>query len=899
MPRVPGDVPQVPFQPTQMPGYAAPAVQPSQNFNPQQLQQLAAGVQDLGQASSRIGSAMQREELIAQQAQEQEQERQQARMQREQDRLDDAGAKEAINQFRTFAADKSSEYGRLTGKEAAEGLPKYLSDIDKYAEDLRKGLANDTQRKIFGDNSMLFGGEVRRKMSDYAYEQNSAYQKSTAAGAAVLDSRSYVESTVDEFEKDKKIRESNGAIPRTESIIDPKAYRASMEANIRWAMEGQPEEKIKVEIDNAVKALHSDTLEKFASKKHFAAINSYIDANESEIDPKVVMDYRKMAESTKASIDASKYAIALAGQFRNKNGYYGNEEHSVAMQSFDALYFSGNSGLSEETYKQVKAASRSLMEADSGIRNRIEAGLVDAALKQIEFQKSAQARESYSDWASSTSAALAFDASPVEGPDPEVIPIVADDAEQAERAFAASNPVLYAKLEAAGKLKELRDNFKGGGKSDPSAVAEIERNINDDPSFLSKYDIEKFDATYGLRLSPADYEMYRNKLASARGKSMESANVLSENSMNLMLNRSLLDHKLVIDLTGKVEDEDNEQDVAATKADIRHEWDRWSAEFSKRNSGKSPGREEFRDFLKSYWNDREVTGIDKRVSEFTDEDLSKVFVAHTDRISNKTYSSSLADIDDPLFDLAIARANKLNSELYAVESNKVVIARFATYAEAEAYKSSRIARERASNYGLSTQDLVVDKKPIVNTSKNSTDIGKIAMELLANGEYESAGDAGKFALTAPNTAKRTDAILTFYGGEKSNAAANDGIVGNTLSLAAASMSSLTYEEVKDVKKAGRISIESSFRKKVESLRDDIHNDQSVPSFEINQKTAMALTGLSFEKLKTIGAIKEQPNKAYDEMNVYEPVFKTTSKFNEMVKETYDYTVQSLNKNGYR
>ena len=166
-------------------------------------------------------------------------------------------------------------------------------------------------------------------------------------------------------------------------------------------------------------------------------------------------------------------------------------------------------------------------------------------------------------------------------------------------------------------------NLKGGGKSDPAAVAEIERNINDDPSFLAQYDIEKFDATYGLRLSLSDYEMYRNKLASARGKSMESANALGESSMNLMLNRSLLDHKLVIDLTGKVEDEDNEQNVAATKADIRHEWDRWSAEFSKRNSGKSPGREEFRDFLKSYWNDREVTGIDKRVSEFTDEDLSK------------------------------------------------------------------------------------------------------------------------------------------------------------------------------------------------------------------------------------------------------------------------------------
>lgn len=856
MPRVPGDAPQVSFQPTQMPGFAAPAVQPAQNFGPQQLQQLAGSLQDVGQASSRIGSAMQRQDAIEKEQAAREQERQAIIRQREQDRLDETSAGEAVNNFRMYAITKQTEFGKLEGKDAASQYSEYQKAITEYGDEIHKGLANPTQRQLYQSKRELFQFDTLNSMDVHAYKENKRYQSATSRSSAELNAQSYIDSTVESLTPSNESVASqymSGSLPR----IRPEVYKAAMESDIRASMDGQPEESIKVAINNATKQLHSNALEAITAKRDFDAVGKYVEKHEKEMDPKTVMDYRKIASSAKIDFDASKFAIQVANLYRAQDGFFGDEQHSIASQEVDNAYLSKRFKWSEQEYKAIKSALTSLKEADSGARSAARSDAISQANKLIDILKSPEARQSFFEWQSSQN-----DPSQASPPQPpKFFPITND--EGATDAFRQSDPVLHAKLDRLGLLDQLESKLKGGGNSDPNAIREIETEALRDPNFYAKYPIVKFAENYGLRLNSKDFNIHFDKMLAAQAKASESASALSASDQQIILNKALFDNG-VVDVNGK--DVDKNLPSYRVSANIKSKWSDFEIGYKQSNGGASPTVKDYKEFIKDFFDDSKVFGGGYKIGTTSPEDLGKVQVSFETRISGSPVKASAQfdKIDTELIATAQQSINDDNSTRWHVVINtskgKIRMpGKFATEKEATEHSTSNrvkyvIDQNKSSLGGI--ESISVEQDPYVDPIDDKVAIGQRALQIMVSGEYQVNGKPLNY-----DANRRSNFIATQYGAAKSSTNVPQGFLGNYFDFMTQPFRAgewMSWDETQKAYMESRLAEFDRAKKRIEGLRDDINSNRHNPSQRIDFATASMLTGYTEDELVSMGATVKVP-----------------------------------------
>jgi hypothetical protein len=911
MPRVPGDVPQVPFQPTQMPGFAAPTAQPTQDPFPQQLQQLAAGLQDVGQASSRIGSAVQRQAATEQEQAAREQERQKIIRQKEQDKLDETSASDAFNQFRIFVTPKRTEFGKLEGKDAASSYSKFVKEIADKGDEIEKGLANEMQRALFRKSRMLYELDVVNAMDVHAFQENRNYQANTRKSSAELNSQAYTESVMDSIKQKRadefqqKMADTYGiGLPKQSMRIQPEAYKSAMASDIREAMRGQPDEAIEVQVRSAFGVMHKNTLELLASKKEFEAISSYIDANEKEIDPKVVIDYRKMASSAKIDFDATKFAIQLSAKLREKDGFVREEDYSATMSYLDVFYDSKKSGWTEEQYKAIKSAMLSIKQADDGLRSKARSDAISEAKGLIDILKSPDARAAYAQGQSQAG----VDPN-VYGPTqrPAVVPIISD--ETAEDAFRQSFPVQYAKLERLGLLDDLKEHLAGGGKSDDNALREIETDSLKDPSYYAKYPLDQFAARYGLRLSTKDFNIHFDKILAAQAKAGEKASVLSTEDEGILLRKALIDNGIIDAASGK--DKDEEIPASSVSFNVKQKWSEFTAAYKQKNAGENPNRTEYKKFLDDFFQDAKVYGDQYKIGKQSAEDLDKTFVSFETSVGGqpKKFSAQFSKIDKSLVQMAQASIEDDNNKRFRVVVDTDIgpislYPRFATESQAVEFAGTQQARdlikEFESTSGRKAKAIYTDQDQYVDPQSDRVAVGQRALQIVANKGY--ASEDGTPLQYDSN--RRADFIATQYGSAKSEVGVPQGFLGNYFDFMTQPFKAGDWMSWDDAQKAYMQSKQVAFdamKARVETLRDDINSDNYNPGQIIDSKTASMLTGYTEEELINIGAatmVKRIVPTEFGTKTFNEPILKVGG-IAKYVKENYDLVTSKLKKDGIR
>lgn len=918
MPRVPGDVPQVLFQPTQMPGFAAPTAQPTQDPLPQQLQQLAAGLQDVGQASSRIGSAVQRQAAIEQEQAAREQERQNIIRQKEQDRLDETSASDAFNQLRMFVIPKRTEFGKLEGKDAASNYSKFVKDIADKGDEIEKGLANEMQRALFRKSRMLYELDVVNAMDIHAFQENRNYQRNTRKSSAELNSQAYTDSVIDSInekramesmtdnekravEYQQKMAGDLGIRLPTQSMrIQPEAHKLAMAADIREAMKGQPDEAIEVQVRNAFGVMHKNTLELLASKNEFDAISSYIDANEKEIDPNVVIDYRKMASSAKVDFDATQFAIRLSAKLREKDGFVREEDYSATMSHLDTVYVSKEFKWTEEEYKAIKTAMRSIKEADDGLRSKARSDAISEAKSLIDFLKSPEARAQYAQ--SQTQASVDPN---VYGPvqRPSVVPIIGD--ETAEEAFRQSFPVQYARLERLGLLDNLKTHLAGGGKSDPDAMREIEADSMRDPSYYAKYPLNEFASRYGLRLSIKDFNTHFDKILAAQAQASGKSSALPSEDESILLKKALIDNN-IIDING--EDVNEKIPASSVSFNIKAKWSDFTAEYKQKNAGQEPGRAEYKEFLEDFFQDAKVYGDQYKIGKPSAEDLDKTFVSFETVVNGqpKKLSAQFSKIDTSLIQMAQASIEDDNRKRFrvVVDTSKGRIPlyqRFETESQAVEFAKTSQARDLITRLESTTGGRVTistAQDPHVDTQSDKVAVGQRALQIIANGGYVS-GDGSPLQY---DSNRRADFIATQYGSAKSEAGVPQGFLGNSFDFMTQWAKPGDWMSWDDAQKSYMKSKQVAFdslKARVETLRDDINAGNHNPGQAIDFKTASMLTGYTREELIDIGAVTTIKTLPSAELGVQTSQEIRVGNIAKYVKENYDLVTSKLKNDGIR
>lgn len=269
MPRVPGDVPQVPFQPTQMPGYQAPVVQPSQNFMPQQLQQLAGGLQDVGQASSRIGSSMQRQDLAEQEAKA-----------RQQDALNDSITNEKLIQYRVEAGQYARDFFKQEGVAARDGFQKYMEGFDEINKKYDEYFQDPILKNLWQNKSTLYREEWRYDMATHAQEQAKIVDKSNLVGSKDLSRQDYARSVGRKMQPPSPDMFGNVA-----NFIAPEAHKAVIVDAVKKLNSDKDEAFIKSKITEELESLHKETIGGMLGVVQPKLIMSYLEENKGEISP--------------------------------------------------------------------------------------------------------------------------------------------------------------------------------------------------------------------------------------------------------------------------------------------------------------------------------------------------------------------------------------------------------------------------------------------------------------------------------------------------------------------------------------------------------------------------------------------------------------------------------------
>ena len=298
MPRVPGDVPQVPFQPTQMPGYSSPAVQPAQNFFPQQLQQLAAGVQDLGQASSRIGASMQREELEKQEKQN-----------REKDKYNDTITGEKLLQYRVEINKYADDFSKMEGVAARDGFPDRMKGFDEINKKYSEFFKDPVQKRLWENKSILYREQTRLDIANHAQGQAKIVEKANLSESIKLSRLDYSRAVG----RQAAAEAMPGMFGKIGPLIAPDAHKAVVVDSVKRLHEGMEEGFIKSKINTELQGLHKETVSGMIGLFQPKDIMSYLEKNKDEINPEYYAEMKATLQKSDRVAAAKAEATQIAG----------------------------------------------------------------------------------------------------------------------------------------------------------------------------------------------------------------------------------------------------------------------------------------------------------------------------------------------------------------------------------------------------------------------------------------------------------------------------------------------------------------------------------------------------------------------------------------------------------
>ena len=279
-----------------MPGFAAPTAQPAQNPFPQQIQQLAAGLQDVGQASSRIGSAVQRQE-----------DEQAKAIARQQDAINDSATGEKLIQYRVEAGQYARDFLKQEGVSARDGFASYMEGFEKINKKYDEYFQDPIQKQLWQNKSTLYREEWRYDMATHAQEQAKIVDKSNLVGSKDLSRQDYARSVGRQIQQP----EAPGMLGKLSQVIQPAAHKAVVIDAVRRLNSDKDEAFIKSKIAEELDSLHKETINGMMGVVQPKLIMNYLEENKGEVSPEFYASAKADLQRTDKISNAKAEAIAI------------------------------------------------------------------------------------------------------------------------------------------------------------------------------------------------------------------------------------------------------------------------------------------------------------------------------------------------------------------------------------------------------------------------------------------------------------------------------------------------------------------------------------------------------------------------------------------------------------
>jgi hypothetical protein len=614
MPRVPGDVPQVSFQPTQMPGYSSPAVQPAQNFFPQQLQQLAAGVQDLGQASSRIGASMQREELA-------EQERQKERrvlQDREKDKHNDTITGEKLLQYRVEINKYADDFSKMEGVSARDGFPDRMKGFDEINKKYSEFFQDPVQKQLWENKSILYREQTRLDIANHAQGQAKIVEKANLSESIKLSRLDYSKAVGMQLAS-----ETMPAMTGKGPLIAPDAHKAVVVDSVKRLHEGMEEGFIKSKINTELQGLHKETVSGMIGLFQPKDIMSYLEKNKDEISPEYYAEMKATLQKSDRVAAAKAEATQIAG--------------SLAVTEIDGVKLLDEGAVAAFIAKEREERAKRISNGE--VIDEQYYDTRDSHLRQQASSDSKFATDRKAEWSNAMEQAF-FEMS---NSDYQTYDTDLNSGNALDKLEEKYPNVFFRgkELGMLGKVTEYARKTEFGAKSDPSTFAMAKAYVD---QYGKTADKSLFLAQYGEGLSADDKRRLLTSIDIEQGKADEKQ--VAEGVANNSIDRLLDDMKITLD--GKFNNDNTygltEEQHYSVQYQLKGQW-----EEIVRRKRLPDGMSENKYF--SQW-------LDEKKAELTENGGMTYKMArtakpgvsgpnyYTSRLNNKTYDINDIDIDN-------------------------------------------------------------------------------------------------------------------------------------------------------------------------------------------------------------------------------------------------------------